>query len=501
MQPLVLAIEPDLRQAAIIKRIVRDKALADVAVVDSLDAAIEAMRTAMPDVLLLSALLSPRDEDNLITHLKTLGHAGHLQTHTIPQLASALQPGEERASRGLLSAFRRKKGPAPAAGCDPDLFADEIRVFLQRAADKRRQLQNPDHETLDMRPNRAGAAPASETLDESPAAPSSSWSSPFEWKPSNASPAGASPETSASERRHTSKTPDTPAVREPSAAAADSLMAHLRPPAGIPSVEDLSAGVAPAFEGVAAIPDAAAAALSSVELSMPPAVDHAASLASIDGPTPPAVDHVVLPSIEALSAAPIAEVAAPLVRIEAAPPEDAAAIEAAAATIEVVAEIEVVTPDRVAAPRRPAVSTSIELSESLRAVAAPAKPVKAPAARAAQTSCAQPPATPDARPESNSGLGIRDRGLAVRDSPLGALATWARAEDRDTGVAATSDVLRGLLTALAVPASVVSVGYGRGCRIRRVRVPVAKEPPDSDVAGAVILSKRLLAEQREPSTA
>ena len=113
--PLVLAIEPDLRQAAIVKRIVREKVGADVAVVDSRDAAIEAMRTAVPDVLLVSALLSPRDEDDLIAHLRTLENAGHLQTHTIPQLASALGPGEGRSGRGLLSAFRRKKEPEHAA--------------------------------------------------------------------------------------------------------------------------------------------------------------------------------------------------------------------------------------------------------------------------------------------------------------------------------------------------------------------------------------------------
>src|SRR5437764_594159 len=87
MQPLVLAIEPDLRQAAIVKRIVREKVLADVTVVDSRDAALEAMRTTVPDVLLLSTLLSPRDEDELIAHLRTLQNAEHLQTHTIPQLA------------------------------------------------------------------------------------------------------------------------------------------------------------------------------------------------------------------------------------------------------------------------------------------------------------------------------------------------------------------------------------------------------------------------------
>src|SRR4029079_8656824 len=122
MQPLVLAIEPDLRQAAIVKRIVREKVLADVAVVDSRDAALEAMRTTVPDVLLLSTLLSPRDEAELIAHLRTLQHAEHLQTHTIPQLAATIGPGEEK-PKGLLSAFRRRKGPEHApAGCDPDLF-------------------------------------------------------------------------------------------------------------------------------------------------------------------------------------------------------------------------------------------------------------------------------------------------------------------------------------------------------------------------------------------
>ncbi len=187
-QPLVLAIEPDLRQAAIVKRIVREKALAEIAVVDSRDAAIEAMRTCMPDVLLLSALMSPRDEDELIAHLKTLDNAGHLQPHTIPQLASALGPGEERASRGLLSAFRRKKEPAQvASGCDPDLFAEEIRVFLQRAADKKSQLQNTNFTAPDMRPSAtASTRAAAEHADEAsaPAGPSSAWSSPFEWKPS-----------------------------------------------------------------------------------------------------------------------------------------------------------------------------------------------------------------------------------------------------------------------------------------------------------------------------
>src|SRR5215471_6765235 len=117
MQPLVLAIEPDLRQAAIVKRIVREKVLADVTVVDSRDAALEAIRRTVPDVLLLSALLSPRDEDELIAHLRT---------HTIPQLASSFGDGDDEKRGGLLSAFRRKKDRSAPSGCDPDLFADEV---------------------------------------------------------------------------------------------------------------------------------------------------------------------------------------------------------------------------------------------------------------------------------------------------------------------------------------------------------------------------------------
>ena len=113
-QPLVLAIEPDLRQAAIVKRIVREKALADVAVVDSRDAAIEAMRTRMPDVLLLSALLSPRDEDELIAHLRTLEQRRTTSRPTrFRSSPRRWARARNAASRGLLSAFRRKKDPAP----------------------------------------------------------------------------------------------------------------------------------------------------------------------------------------------------------------------------------------------------------------------------------------------------------------------------------------------------------------------------------------------------
>jgi hypothetical protein len=190
--PIVLAIEPDLRQAAIIKRIVRDKIHADVVVVDSRDAALDAIRTGIPDVLLLSALLSPRDEDELIAHLRLLDGAEHLQTHTIPQLAGSSEDRETGRSRGLLGMFSRKKDPEPAAsGCDPDLFAEEIRTYLQHAHEKKEQRrllaeQGIEIETPGSIAQAAAAAPAE---DETTAEPelASSWSDPFAWRPSSKS--------------------------------------------------------------------------------------------------------------------------------------------------------------------------------------------------------------------------------------------------------------------------------------------------------------------------
>jgi CheY-like chemotaxis protein len=186
--PLVLAIEPDTRQAAIVKRVVKEHVQAEVVVVDSRDAAFDAIRTAIPDVVLVSMLLSPRDEDELIQHLRTLEGAAHLQTHTIPQLASALGRDDEDGGGGLFSAFRRKKQAKQAAsapaGCDPEMFADEIRLYLQRAEEKKRAAAESG--TISPMPGlarRQADAPAAAVEDTSESIAGSSWASPFEWRP------------------------------------------------------------------------------------------------------------------------------------------------------------------------------------------------------------------------------------------------------------------------------------------------------------------------------
>lgn len=181
---LVLALEPDLRQAAIIRRVIQQNVCADLVLVDSRDAAIAALGSAVPDVVLLTALLSPRDEEELITHLRSLDGADHLQTHTIPQLASSgAGPDSQAEGQGLLKRFRKKKEqPAQIPGCDPEMFALEVRAFLDRAAELKREHASTATTTGDpMRPAPVSSQPpVAEPAPEID--PSSAWSSPFEWR-------------------------------------------------------------------------------------------------------------------------------------------------------------------------------------------------------------------------------------------------------------------------------------------------------------------------------
>ena len=88
---LVLAIESDAAQADTLKGLLYARQDTDIVVVGSKDAAIAAVDRQIPDLVLVGAWLSPRDEDALIAHLRTLPDAGHLQTLTIP--STSAKPG------------------------------------------------------------------------------------------------------------------------------------------------------------------------------------------------------------------------------------------------------------------------------------------------------------------------------------------------------------------------------------------------------------------------
>jgi len=130
---LILAVEPDERQAAILSGVVMNQLRADLVLVNSKDAAIARISRQVPDLILLTTLLSPRDEKEIVGQLRKMEDVEHLQTLTIPLLGSAA-PEEEKGG-GLLRAFRRKRAAAGPRGCDPMHFAKEIRTYLKRAAE------------------------------------------------------------------------------------------------------------------------------------------------------------------------------------------------------------------------------------------------------------------------------------------------------------------------------------------------------------------------------
>ncbi len=135
--PLILAIEPDKRQAAHITSMARHRLHAELVLAVSAERALAALGDRIPDLILTPALLPPQDEAALSERLRQLDErAAHVQTLTIPLLAA---PGRTSPARGMLAALRRERPGSSADGCDPAVFAEQITAYLERAAIERQE--------------------------------------------------------------------------------------------------------------------------------------------------------------------------------------------------------------------------------------------------------------------------------------------------------------------------------------------------------------------------
>ena len=134
---LILAIESDRRQVNQLTAIVRGKLHAELVLGDTAEAALERLGDRVPDLVLTSALLSPRDEQALGNRLRRLnGVAAHVQMLTLPVFASPTKSSAPRG--GVLSALLGDRGQeAVPDGCDPSMFAEQCREYLERSAAER----------------------------------------------------------------------------------------------------------------------------------------------------------------------------------------------------------------------------------------------------------------------------------------------------------------------------------------------------------------------------
>jgi hypothetical protein len=137
--PLILAIEPDPRQAAQIAAIARNRVGAELMLADTTEGALDVIGNRVPDLVLVPALLSPQDDAALAAALRVIAAAAHVRTLTIPLLSAA--PKRARVV-GMLAKWRRGKSESPEPdGCDPAIFAEQISVYLKEAAAERAALE------------------------------------------------------------------------------------------------------------------------------------------------------------------------------------------------------------------------------------------------------------------------------------------------------------------------------------------------------------------------
>src|SRR3984893_11263333 len=137
--PLILAIEPDPRQAAQIAAIARHRVGAELMLADTTEGALDIIGDRVPDLVLVPALLSPQDDAALAAALRVIAAAAHVRTLTIPVLSAA--PKRARVV-GMLAKWRRGKSESPEPdGCDPAIFAEQISVYLKEAAAERTALE------------------------------------------------------------------------------------------------------------------------------------------------------------------------------------------------------------------------------------------------------------------------------------------------------------------------------------------------------------------------
>ncbi len=103
---IVLAIEPDRRQAAHLTAIVRHQVGAELVIADTTEGALDAIGNRVPDLVLVPALLSPQDDAALAAALRVIAAAAHVRTLTIPVLASGVKHAPVG---GMLAKWRKKR--------------------------------------------------------------------------------------------------------------------------------------------------------------------------------------------------------------------------------------------------------------------------------------------------------------------------------------------------------------------------------------------------------
>jgi hypothetical protein len=130
----VLAIEPNREHADLLRERVSRRHGAAI-VVESVESAIPAIERELPSIILVSALLPPRDEQGLIERLRTLPWNTAPEILITPSLPQGAEARAHATSRRRLF-DRRARAPQPAEHLPP-AFDDQLSQYLALAEARR----------------------------------------------------------------------------------------------------------------------------------------------------------------------------------------------------------------------------------------------------------------------------------------------------------------------------------------------------------------------------
>lgn len=124
----VLAIESHAERAEALRELVGGRIRNPLTVVDSVEAALATISQRVPEVILISPLMRPEDEAELVARLRALPKASVVQTLIAPQLTTATGAG------------RSRRGPRHNPGVDRARFISELQAYVNMVRDRRVDL-------------------------------------------------------------------------------------------------------------------------------------------------------------------------------------------------------------------------------------------------------------------------------------------------------------------------------------------------------------------------
>lgn len=140
-----LAIEPDTAQARTLEQMLVGRIGGRLRVVESTEAAFAALTESLPDLILVSPLLAPQDEEQILDHLIALGgDASHVQLLSIPRFGDGPAVEKKRWFGG-----QSRKTPS-TGGADPSTFANEVAEYLAQASTQRLGHRAPDESAPEL---------------------------------------------------------------------------------------------------------------------------------------------------------------------------------------------------------------------------------------------------------------------------------------------------------------------------------------------------------------